>query len=165
VLKKLFKSLLDHERMQTNTNEGLRLAPPVSSECIHCNLSRRDDGGLYLTFNHEKNNQRGALKSNKYGKSSARKIPIPPDDANNRFKPIQDILQMISLRPFGAFEHDDGENSGTNLDNGRKISNHSLRRTAIQRLKDPKVPEDERMEFSGHRSREGIQAYSSAIQR
>ena len=49
-----------------------------------------------------------------------------------------------------------------NLDNGRKITNHSLRRTAIQRLKDLNVPEDERIEFSGHRSREGIKVYNNS---
>ena len=53
------------------------------------------------------------------------------------------------------------ELTGINLDNSRKICNHSLRRTAIQRLKDLDVPEDERMVFSGHRSREGIRAYNS----
>src|SRR6185437_5493392 len=49
-----------------------------------------------------------------------------------------------------------------NLDNGRKITNHSLHRIAIQRLKDLNVPEDERIEFSGHRSREGIKVYNNS---
>ncbi|CAG8745540.1 5550_t:CDS:2, partial [Cetraspora pellucida] len=47
-----------------------------------------------------------------------------------------------------------------NLDNGHRITNHLLCQTAIQRLKDLNVPENERMEFSGHRSHEGIKAYN-----
>ncbi|CAI2201769.1 19504_t:CDS:2, partial [Funneliformis geosporum] len=35
------------------------------------------------------------------------------------------------------------------------------RRTAIQMLKDKDIPEDEIMEFSGHRSREGVRTYKS----
>ncbi|CAG8807694.1 5981_t:CDS:2, partial [Racocetra fulgida] len=33
------------------------------------------------------NDNESALKRNKYGKSSARKLPIPLDNSNNRFKP------------------------------------------------------------------------------
>ncbi|GBB93687.1 hypothetical protein RclHR1_22110002 [Rhizophagus clarus] len=42
--------------------------------------------------------------------------------------------------------------TGIDLSDGWKIVNHSCRRTAIQMLKDGDVPEDDIMEFSGHRS-------------
>ncbi|CAG8548176.1 8811_t:CDS:2 [Cetraspora pellucida] len=143
-------------------------------------ISRQPHGGLFLVLTYEKNNQHGALKHNKYEKSAAKKLPITLDNSNNRFKPVYDILKMIFLRPLNAdnvlfletylqngiwFKTSSmGEKKlGTmmsqiadltkiNLDNGCKITNHSLRRTAIQRLKDLNIPEDERIEFSGHRS-------------
>ncbi|CAG8731147.1 21085_t:CDS:2 [Cetraspora pellucida] len=51
-------------------------------------------------------------------------------------------------------------NIGIDLE-GRKITNHSCRRTAIMILKAFDVPEDEVMIFSGHRSCKDIHAYSS----
>ena len=51
--------------------------------------------------------------------------------------------------------------TGIDLSDGRKIVNHSCRRTAIQMLKDEDIPEDDIMEFSGHRSREGVRTYKS----
>ena len=65
-------------------------------------ISRQPHGGLFLVLTYKKNNQRGALKRNKYGKSAKRKLPISPDNLNNRFKPVYDILKMISLRPLNA---------------------------------------------------------------
>ncbi|CAG8522478.1 20574_t:CDS:2 [Cetraspora pellucida] len=190
--------ILDHESISGNDNESLvrrvffwlsllcGLRGGDTAKLKVSDISRQPHGGLFLVLMHEKNNQCGALKRNKYGKSAARKLPIPPDNSNNCFKPVYDILKMISLHSLNA---DDalfletcrakkgismGEKKlGTmmsqiadltkiNLDNGRKITNHSLRRTAIQRLKDLNIPEDERMEFSGHRSREGIKAYNNS---
>ena len=52
--------------------------------------------------------------------------------------------------------------TGINLSDGQKIVNHSCRRTAIQMLKDKDIPEDDIMEFSGHRSREGVRTYKSS---
>ncbi|CAG8853294.1 18993_t:CDS:1, partial [Gigaspora margarita] len=50
-------------------------------------------------------------------------------------------------------------NTGINLDNGRLITNHSCRRTAIQLLKNSGVSESELQAFSGHRSRESLADY------
>ena len=52
--------------------------------------------------------------------------------------------------------------TGIDLSDDRKIVNHSCRRTAIQMLKEGDIPEDEIMEFSGHRSREGVRTYKSS---
>ncbi|CAG8585050.1 24154_t:CDS:2 [Gigaspora rosea] len=43
-----------------------------------------------------------ALKCNKNGKSSAQKISISPNQPNNHFKPINDILYLISFHPEDA---------------------------------------------------------------
>ncbi|CAG8777057.1 24065_t:CDS:1, partial [Gigaspora rosea] len=51
-------------------------------------------------------------------------------------------------------------NTGIDLADGQKITNHSTRHTSITLLKQSNVPEDEAMVFSGHSSREGIYAYS-----
>lgn len=53
------------------------------------------------------------------------------------------------------------ELTGLNLNDDRRLVNHSVRRTAIQILKDNDVPEDEIIKFSGHRSREGVRAYKN----
>ncbi|CAG8745511.1 14482_t:CDS:2, partial [Acaulospora morrowiae] len=55
--------------------------------------------------------------------------------------------------------NDIATNTGINLDNGRKITNHSCRRTAIQLLKNNGVSDSELQSFSGHRSREGLADY------
>ncbi|CAG8743459.1 hypothetical protein RhiirA5_417645 [Rhizophagus irregularis] len=115
----------------------------------------------------EKNNQRGVRNRNKYGKSTSRKIPIPPDFEGNNYRPIFDILKYKSMRPSDACPSFFLETTRSKADlsielsDGRKIVNHSCRRTAIQMLKDGDIPEDEIMEFSGHRSREGVRTYKS----
>ncbi|GES83865.1 hypothetical protein GLOIN_2v1780132 [Rhizophagus clarus] len=115
----------------------------------------------------EKNNQRGVRNRNKYGKSTSRKISIPPDFEGNNYQPIYDILKYKSMIPSeacpsfflettrskaGQMLHQIATLTGIDLSDGWKIVNHSCRRTAIQMLKDGDVPEDDIMEFSGHRS-------------
>jgi len=56
--------------------------------------------------------------------------------------------------------NDIASNTGINLDNGRKITNHSCRRTAIQLLRNNGVFELELQSFSGHHSRESLADYS-----
>jgi hypothetical protein len=102
--------------MQSNNNESLirRIFFLISLLCglrggdayklEMQSFSRRLDGGLNLLLYTEKNNQRGVFKRNKYGKSSARKIPIPADQEDGRYKPINDILKYISKRPKDASE-------------------------------------------------------------
>ena len=63
---------------------------------------------------------------------------------------------------LGKMLHQIATLTGINLEDDCKIVNHSCRRTAIQMLKDGDIPEDEIMEFSGHRSREGVRTYKSA---
>jgi len=58
--------------------------------------------------------------------------------------------------------HQIAELTGIDLSDGRKIVNHSCRKTAIQMLKDNDIPEDEIMEFSGYRSREGVRTYKNS---
>ncbi|GES86529.1 activating transcription factor 7-interacting protein 1 isoform X4 [Rhizophagus clarus] len=62
---------------------------------------------------------------------------------------------------LGQMLHQIATLTGIDLSDGQKIVNHSCRRTAIQMLKDGDVPEDDIMEFSGHRSREGVRTYKS----
>ena len=50
-------------------------------------------------------------------------------------------------------------NTLINLDNGRLITNHSCRRTAIQMLKNNGLSDSELQTFSGHRSRESLADY------
>jgi hypothetical protein len=63
---------------------------------------------------------------------------------------------------LGKMLHQIATLTGINLEDDRKVVNHSCRRTAIQMLKDGDIPEDEIMEFSGHRSREGVRTYKSS---
>ncbi|CAG8642446.1 5656_t:CDS:2, partial [Cetraspora pellucida] len=181
--------ILDHESISGNDNESLvrhvffwlsllcGLRDGNTAKLKVSDISCQPYDGLFLVFTHEKNNQHDALKYNKYRKSAARKLPISSNNSNNHFKPVYNILKMISLHPLNAddvlFLETCEKKLGTmmlqiadltkiNLDNGCKITNHSLRRTAIQRLKDLNILEDERMEFSGHRSREGIKAYNNS---
>jgi hypothetical protein len=55
--------------------------------------------------------------------------------------------------------NDIATNTGINLDNGRSITNHSCRRTAIQMLKDNGLSDSDLQSFSGHRSRESLADY------
>ncbi|CAB4432821.1 unnamed protein product [Rhizophagus irregularis] len=55
--------------------------------------------------------------------------------------------------------NDIATNTGINLDNGRLITNHSCRRTAIQMLKDNGLSDSDLQSFSGHRSRESLADY------
>ncbi|GES81052.1 zinc finger MYM-type protein 2-like [Rhizophagus clarus] len=181
------QQILDHSTMNGEDNESLirRVFFWISLLC---------DGGLNLEMFIEKNNQRGVRNRNKYGKSTSRKIPIPPDFEGNNYRPIYDILKYKSMRPseacpsfflettrskadinkgiwykknrmgqnkLGQMLHQIATLTGIDLSDGRKIVNHSCRRTAIQMLKDGDVPEDDIMEFSGHRSREGVRTYKS----
>jgi hypothetical protein len=50
-------------------------------------------------------------------------------------------------------------NTGINLNNGRLITNHSCRRTAIQMLKNKGLSDSDLQSFSGHRSRESLADY------
>ena len=50
-------------------------------------------------------------------------------------------------------------NTGINLDNGCKITNHSCCRTAIQMLKNNGLSDSDLQSFSGHRSRESLADY------
>ena len=50
-------------------------------------------------------------------------------------------------------------NTGINLDNGRIITNHSYRCTAIQILKNNGLSDLNLQSFSGHRSRESLADY------
>nr|CAG8436134.1 10607_t:CDS:2 [Entrophospora candida] len=144
-------------------------------------FSRRLDGGLNLSLYTEKNNQMGMFKRNKYGKSTARKIPMPADQENGRYKPINDILKYISKRLKDATSQQNvwyketrvgkrklsrmmksiAELTGLDLNDDRKLVNHSVRRTAIQILKDNDVLEDEIIKFSGRIPREGVRAYKN----
>src|SRR4051794_35804389 len=65
---------------------------------------------------------------------------------------------------LGKMLHQIATLTGIDLTDDRKIVNHSCRRTAIQMLKDEDIPEDEIMEFSGHRSREGVRTYKSSAE-
>ncbi|CAG8492966.1 4712_t:CDS:2 [Cetraspora pellucida] len=89
--------VLDHESMSGNDNKSGDTAKLKVND-----ISRQPYGGLFLVLTHEKNNQRDALKCNKYEKSAVRKLPIPPDNPNNQFKPVYDILKMISLCSLNA---------------------------------------------------------------
>nr|CAG8466152.1 8125_t:CDS:2 [Entrophospora candida] len=102
--KKEIQQILDHSQIQSNNNKsiihrifflisllcGLRGGDAYKLEMQ--SFSRRLDGGLNLSLYTEKNNQMGMFKRNKYGKSTARKIPMPADQENGRYKPINDIL-------------------------------------------------------------------------
>ncbi|CAG8832568.1 33179_t:CDS:2, partial [Racocetra persica] len=59
---------------------------------------------LGLHGGREKNNQGGLQDRNKYGKFSSRRIHIPADLPNNKFKPIQDLQSYVNLRPADAYE-------------------------------------------------------------
>ena len=50
-------------------------------------------------------------------------------------------------------------NTSINLNNGRLITNHSGRRTAIQMLKNNGLSDSDLQSFSGHRSRESLADY------
>ena len=50
-------------------------------------------------------------------------------------------------------------NTGINLNNGRLITNHSCRRTAIQMLKHNGLSDSDLQSFSGHRSCESLADY------
>lgn len=55
--------------------------------------------------------------------------------------------------------NDIATNTLINLDNGRLITNHSCRRTAIQMLKNNGLSDSDLQTFSGHRSRESLADY------
>ncbi|CAG8712778.1 12633_t:CDS:2, partial [Racocetra fulgida] len=61
---------------------------------------------IFQILNHEtmQVDTNEALKRNKYEKSSTRKIPIPSDQVNNCFKPIENTLYLISFHPDDACE-------------------------------------------------------------
>jgi len=108
------QQILDHLSMNGEDNESLirRVFFWISLLCglrggdaykiEDRQLTRRKDGGLNLEMFIEKNNQRGVRNRNKYGKSTSRKIPIPPDFEGNRYRPIFDILKYKSMRPSDA---------------------------------------------------------------
>ncbi|CAG8601220.1 1324_t:CDS:2 [Diversispora eburnea] len=151
--------ILDHKIMQHDTNESLTrrvfffvyicgLRDGDAERINFNNISRHNDGGLYLTFNHEKNNQRGALKRNKDEKSSAQKYLFLRINACASFF-LETTRAEKGLNKLNTMMAKIANITGINLDNGRK------------RLKDLNVPEDECMEFSGYRSREGIRVYNN----
>ncbi|CAI2193220.1 19306_t:CDS:1, partial [Funneliformis geosporum] len=69
--------------------------------------------------------------------------------------------QRMSQNKLGKMLHQIANLTDINLSDDQKIVNHSWRRIAIQMLKDEDIPEDRIMEFSGHRSREGVRTYKS----
>ncbi|CAG8820194.1 23961_t:CDS:1, partial [Gigaspora margarita] len=68
------------------------------------------------------------------------------------------LLQM-GANKLKNMLHQIALNTGIKLDDC-KITNYSARRSAIMIFKAANIPEDELMNFSGHRSREGIRLYS-----
>ena len=108
---KEIKQILDHEYMNTNSNESLTRRI-FFWLCLLCGLRggdayrirRKDiechrDGGLELILHKEKNNQGGAFYRNKHGRSASRHIPIPPDSFDNQYTPVKDILLFLSKLP------------------------------------------------------------------
>ena len=108
---KEIKQILDHEYMNTNSNESLTRRI-FFWLCLLCGLrggdayrirrkdiERRRDGGLELILHKEKNNQGGAFYRNKHGRSASRHIPIPPDSSDNQYTPMKDILLFLSKLP------------------------------------------------------------------
>ncbi|CAG8842141.1 12065_t:CDS:2, partial [Gigaspora margarita] len=128
-------SCLKHDYLSIDNNESLIRR--------YRDVERRKDSGLQLRFRKEKNNQVG------------------------------DILLYLSKRPSScqklikefAINRQEGmlcqitEKTEVKID-GRKITNHSARRSAIMILKAADLPEDEIMCFSGHRSHEEIKTYT-----
>ncbi|CAI2187466.1 5478_t:CDS:2 [Funneliformis geosporum] len=186
--KQKLKQILDHSFMNGDNNEslirrvffwilllcGLRGGDVYKIEDRQ--ITRRNDCGLNLEMFIEKNNQRGVRNRNKYGKSTSRKIPIPPDLEGNIYRPIYDILKYKSMRPSNACSSFFLETTRSKKDLNEKIWYKTQRMgqnklgkmlyqianlTAIQMLRDEDIPVDEIMEFSSHRSREGVRTYKS----
>ncbi|CAG8457709.1 3631_t:CDS:2 [Funneliformis mosseae] len=127
-------------------------------------LESRQDGGFELVLHKEKNNQGSAFYRNIHGKTGSWHIPIPPDQPNNQYTPVKDILLFLSKLPESTLVQDplfyETSKSKKDLDNGRKITNHSCRHTVIQLLRNNGVSELELQSFSGHHSRESLADYS-----
>ncbi|CAG8701908.1 4484_t:CDS:2 [Cetraspora pellucida] len=127
--------ILDHESMSGNDNESL-VRHVFFWFSLLCGLRGGDTAKLKVSD-----------------------ISHQPHDLQNG---IWFKISSMGEKKLGTMMLQIADLTKINLDNGHKITNHLLRRTVIQRLKDLNIPEDERMEFLGHRSREGIKAYNNS---
>ncbi|CAG8814739.1 28759_t:CDS:2, partial [Racocetra persica] len=97
--------------------------------------------------------------------NAGHKCEIPPDQ-DGKFTPVADILYYINKRSSGFITQEFflqiACKKGISM-HLRKITNHSLRRTAIQILTELNVATDRIMPFSGHHTLNGVMSYQTFI--
>ena len=67
----------------------------------------------------------------------------------------------LGKNEIGKFLSTAAKNAGLHRE-GKKVTNHSVRKTCISRLLDADVPENFVAQLSGHKSTESLQSYKSA---
>ena len=67
----------------------------------------------------------------------------------------------LGKNEIGKFLSTAAKNAGLHRE-GKKVTNHSVRKTCISRLLDANVPENLVAQLSGHKSTESLQSYKSA---
>lgn len=109
---------LNHNYLSVTNNEGLTrriffwlsllcgLRGGDTSNLQYRDVESRADGGLQLRFRKEKNNQGGVFQRRRYGHTATRTVPIPPDNNENQFTPIKDIILYLSKRPAKCQDFD-----------------------------------------------------------
>ncbi|CAG8786207.1 4026_t:CDS:2 [Gigaspora margarita] len=118
------------------------------------------DKSLKITIPHEKNHA-GGLKNLR---NAGRVCQIPPD-MHEKFTPVSDISYYI-FRRGTYFKSEEfflqiASDSGVVNMNHKKITNHSLRRSAIQILTQLNVTTDRIIAFSRHRSLGEVASYQT----
>ncbi|CAG8462250.1 7961_t:CDS:2 [Funneliformis caledonium] len=159
---KEIKQILDHSYMNTGGDiyQDRRI-----------DLESRQDGGFELVLHKEKINQGGAFYRNIHGKTDIllflSKLPestLVQDplfyETSKSKKGLWFKNSTMGQTKFKKMMNDIALNTGINLDNGRKITNHSCHHTAIQPLRNNGVSELKLQSFSGHRFRESLADYS-----
>ncbi|CAG8545836.1 1657_t:CDS:2 [Dentiscutata heterogama] len=163
--------ILNHEKMLEDTPIAITFRVYFWL-CLLCGL--RGGDARRLEFDHVKptpgkslqvvipreKNHAGGIKNLH---NAGRICEIPPD-MNGKFTPVSDILYYM-YRPLDRHSHEKMIREichiisiDTNL---KKITNHSIRRTAIQILTQLNVSTDRIMAFSSHRSPGGVASYQT----
>ncbi|CAG8807954.1 1408_t:CDS:2, partial [Cetraspora pellucida] len=106
----------------------------------------------------KKNNQGGVFQCRRYGHTATHTVSIPPNNNENQFAPIKDIILYLSKHPAKCQDSDPLflECYKPSCMGANKLKK-MLHQIAVNTTSD--TSEDELMAFSNHRSCEGIMSY------
>ncbi|CAG2204141.1 unnamed protein product [Mytilus edulis] len=142
---------LNERQTKTRTGENVNDIRNVSPKMYEC-VGERDPVALYEKFA----SKRPSGMSNEMDPFYITKRTIPLTGAENKLWFIRQRLGSKSLASVRKVMKEKD-----NLDDNKRLTNHSARKYLVQKLKDNNVQDTDIMQISGHKNVQSIRNYSA----